>query len=342
MNFKEEFQYVGNTDQLMRVKRMRMQDGKADGVQMLDVCNRSGLHFDVNLSRGMDIPYLDFNGENIGFISPCGVVAPTYFDDKGLGFLKSFTAGFMTTCGLKLAGAPCEYEGAAYGLHGNVSHTPAEEVSYRIVEADVPYVKIEGTVRDSVIFGDKLALHRELRCYYKERRIEIADRVVNEGYTRARHMILYHCNIGYPMLTPKSEVFIPSAEVKPRSEHAREGLADWMKPEQSTPGYEEMCYYHKLRAAADHRAHVAVFNPELDFGIEIEIDPSTLDHFVQWKMMGARDYCMGLEPGNATIDGIADAVQNGSMKYLEPQQSVEYHLAFRILSGRAEFEAVKY
>ena len=38
--------------------------------------------------------------------------------------------------------------------------------------------------------------------------------------------------------------------------------------------------------------HVAVFNPELDFGIEIEIDPSTLDHFVQWKMMGARDYCM--------------------------------------------------
>ncbi|WP_274595949.1 DUF4432 family protein [Robinsoniella peoriensis] len=38
-----------------------------------------------------------------------------------------------------------------------------------------------------------------------------------------------------------------------------------------------------------------------------------LDHFVQWKMMGAGDYVMGLEPANATIDGIADAIENGSV-----------------------------
>ena len=99
MNYKEEKKYIGHKDQLMKVKKIRMEDGKASGVEMVDVQNRSGMHFDVNISRGMDIPYLDFCGENIGFISPCGVVAPAYFDDKGLGFLKSFTAGFMTTCG---------------------------------------------------------------------------------------------------------------------------------------------------------------------------------------------------------------------------------------------------
>ena len=47
-----------------------MREGKAEGVEMIDVQNRSGMHFDVNVSRGMDIPYLDFQGENIGFISP--------------------------------------------------------------------------------------------------------------------------------------------------------------------------------------------------------------------------------------------------------------------------------
>ena len=160
MNYQEEKKYIGHRDQLIRVRRIRMQEGKAQGVELLDVQNRSGMHFDVNISRGMDIPYLDFCGENVGFISPCGVVAPEYFDDQGLGFLKSFTAGFLTTCGLKLAGAPCEYEGQSYGLHGNISHTPAEDVSCRVEEGETPCVAIRGTVRDAVIFGEKLRLDR--------------------------------------------------------------------------------------------------------------------------------------------------------------------------------------
>ena len=58
-------------------------------------------------------------------------------------------------------------------------------------------------------------------------------------------------------------------------------------------------------------------------------------------MMGAGDYVMGLEPGNSTIDGIEDAVNNGSMKYLEPGESREYQLTFHILKGRESFEKIK-
>lgn len=342
MNYQEEKKYIGHRDQLVRVKRIKMQDGKAKDVELLDVQNRSGMHFDVNISRGMDIPYLDFCGENIGFISPCGVVAPEYFDDKGLGFLKSFTAGFLTTCGLKLAGAPCEYEGTSYGLHGNVSHTPAEDVRYEISEdGDTPCVKIQGRVRDAVIFGEKLTLEREIKCCYRERKFTVSDKVTNEGYKRVRHMILYHCNIGYPILTPDSEIYIPALETKPRTPHSAEGIDTWMKAQEADPDYEEMCYYHTLEPDADGRGTVAVYNPDLELGIAIEADLSTLDHFVQWKMMGAGDYVMGLEPGNTTIDGIEDAVANGSMKYLDAGESVEYHLTFRILQGREELEAIK-
>ena len=58
----------------MKVKRIRMEDGKASGVEMVDVQNRSGMHFDVNISRGMDIPYLDFCGRKhwIYFTMWCG------------------------------------------------------------------------------------------------------------------------------------------------------------------------------------------------------------------------------------------------------------------------------
>ena len=56
MNYQEEKKYIGHRDQLIRVRRIRMQEGKAQGVELLDVQNRSGMHFDVNISRGMDIP----------------------------------------------------------------------------------------------------------------------------------------------------------------------------------------------------------------------------------------------------------------------------------------------
>ena len=85
----------------------------------------------------------------------------------------------------------------------------------------------------------------------------------------------------------------------------------------------------------------AVYNPKLNLGVAIEMDLSTLDHFIQWKMMGAGDYVMGLEPSNSTIDGIEDAVSNGSIKYLEPGEIREYNLTFHILKGREEFEELK-
>jgi hypothetical protein len=341
MDFHNERKLIGHPDQLIKAKRIRLQEGKASGVEMIDIQNRSGLHFDVNVSRGMDIPYLDFCGENFGFISPCGVVAPEYFDDKELGFLKSFTAGFLTTCGLQSAGAPSEYEGKAYGLHGNLSHTPAEEVTCTVEMGDNPCVVITGKVRDASIFGDKLMLEREIRCYYKERKFSLHDRVKNEGYKKTRHMILYHCNMGYPLLSPESELFIPALETKARNEHAQTGIDSWNKAQAPDPDYEEMCYYHTLKADENNQTAVALYNHDLSMGIAIEFGKDTLDHLVQWKMMGAGDYVMGLEPANSTIDGIEDAIKNGSMKYLEPEETVDYHITFRVLTTNEEFEELK-
>ncbi len=343
MDYKEEKKYVGNTDQLFKVMKVKMEEGRAKSVELLDVLDASGLQFDVNISRGMDIPYLNFKGKNIGFISPCGVVAPEYFDDKELGFLKSFTAGFLTTCGLKTVGSPNEYEGKSYGLHGNYSNTPASNFSYKIVEneSEAPYLEINGYVEDAMIFDDKLSLNRNIRCYYKEKKITISDRVTNEGYKKALHMILYHCNIGYPILSPNSEVYIPSNTVIPRNDYSRAGLNEWMLTQEPDPDYQEMCYYHTLTPDNDNHAVAAIFNPDINMGIAIDVDLSTLNYFVQWKMMGAKDYVMGLEPANSTIDGIEDAINNGSAKYLDALESVEYHLEFRILESREEFEKIK-
>src|SRR5699024_6895616 len=100
-------------------------------------------------------------------------------------------------------------------------------------------------------------------------------------------------------------------------------------------------YYHRRKPDVNNHSTVAVYHPELGLGIAIEIDLSTLDHFVQWKTMGAGAYVMGLEPGSATTAGSEDAVKNGSMKYLEPGESREYELTFHILKGREAYEQIK-
>ncbi len=341
MNYHEEKKYTGHRDQLLKVRKVQCEEGKAKGCDLLEVLNSQGLAFDVNISRGMDISYLSYQGKSIGYQSASGIVAPEYFDNQGLEFLKSFTVGFLTTCGLQMIGAPNEYQGKQYGLHGNISNTPASNFSYEILEENTLGIEIEGKMEEAVIFGDKLSLKRKIACDYTGRTITLEDTVRNEGYNKARHMILYHCNLGYPLLTPSSEVYIPSSKVVPRDEHAAQGLHQWMKMEEAQADYQEMCYYHTLIPDERGYATVAVYQPELNMGISIEIDLHTLDHFIQWKMMGAKDYVCGLEPANATIDGIQDAIDNGSMKYLNPQEEVTYHLKFTILNDQEEFQALK-
>ena len=45
-------------------------------------------------------------------------------------------------------------------------------------------------------------------------------------------------------------------------------------------------------------AKQASISQKLNVGLEISFDASKLDGFVEWKMMGVRDYVLGLECGN--------------------------------------------
>ena len=117
--------YIGQNAQLFGAEEHRLVGGKGDGMRLLEVRNGKGLCFTLSLDRAADISRLSVMGTNFGYFSPCGYVAPAYYDEKGAGFLKSFTAGFLTTCGLTNVGSPCEDNGEALGLHGTIGNTPA-------------------------------------------------------------------------------------------------------------------------------------------------------------------------------------------------------------------------
>ena len=109
-------EYIGHTSQLFGVEEHRLVGGKGDGLRLLEVTNGGGLEAVISLDRNGDISRLRFKGVNLGYVSPCGYAAPAYYEPAGDGWLKTFTAGFLTTCGLENVGTPCTDQGEVLGL----------------------------------------------------------------------------------------------------------------------------------------------------------------------------------------------------------------------------------
>ncbi len=178
--------------------------------------------------RNGDITRLLCNGTNLSYFSPCGYVAPAYYDKTGNNWLQSFTAGFLTTCGLQAVGSPCVDEGEELPLHGSIANQPAERSYW---EEDDAGIRIHTLTRDEVIFGRKLTLKRVIEVSKEENSFTISDEIQNTGDRREPVEILYHMNMGYPLLDEESVVSIPSAEVVARDDHAAEDIAHWMHME---------------------------------------------------------------------------------------------------------------
>ena len=134
-------------------------------------------------------------------------------------------------------------------------------------------------------------------------------------------------NMGYPLLDEDSKVSIPAHEVIPRDDHAGEDMNNCLKMEKPQPLYRERCYYHKF---ADSNGYASIYQPKLGIGLGIVFDATQLDGFVEWKMMGVRDYVLGLECGNCYPDGRDQMRQNGMLKFLKPNESRDYTVQIQL------------
>ena len=309
--------YLGHDSQLCAVEEVRLVGGKGDGLRLLQLRNAAGLEMTVCADRCADIYRLIFKGDNMGYFSPAGYVAPTYYDKEGLNFLKSFTAGFLTTCGLAAAGSPCTDEGETLPLHGTISNTPCDRIWW---DEDAENLYIHAVVNEGVLFGRKLRLNRTIACGKFENRFTLTDTVENLADTETPLMVLYHMNMGYPLLSENAILDIPSVDVQPRTPHSAKGLADWAKLQPPTAGYMEECFYHTFQG----EGRATIYNPDIRKELTISFDPTNLDYFTQWKMMGCRDYALGLEPGNCHPDGRDVMRKQGKLKFLAPGASLTY------------------
>lgn len=327
--------YIGHDSQIRGVEELRLVGGKGDGMRLFQVRNGKGLEFTVSADRCADITRLSFKGDNYSFISPCGYVAPAYYDDQGVNWLQSFTAGFVTTCGLSAVGNPCEDDGEATSLHGKVGNIPAERIYW---DEDEENIWIKAVIREARIFERKLKLTRTITVSKKENTLILHDAIENEGDAQSPLMVLYHMNMGYPLLSETAELFIPAESVAPRNEHSAEDLDTWNKVLTPQPGFVEQCYFHTF---GKKPGRAGIYNPAIGKGLLMEFDTKLLDHFTQWKMMGVRDYVMGLEPGNCHPDGRDVMRKQGKLKFIAPGEVITYEIKITMIDGSDQWESAK-
>ena len=327
--------YIGHPSQICGIEEVSLLRGKGKGMTLLNIRNGLGLELTLSADRAMDISRLSYNGSNMGYFAPCGYVAPSFYDNKGAGFLKSFTAGFLTTCGLTAVGSPCTDEGEELPLHGTLSNTPCE--SYCTYE-DEEAIFVEAEVRDASLFGRQLILHRQYVISKLDNKIRIFDTVENVGNSTSPCMLLYHFNIGYPLLSENAKLYIPANSVSARNEHAAEDIDNCRVLEKPQVGYEERCYYYDVAETDDCIASVGIFNPDINKGLILSYSKDTLDSFVEWKMMGEYEYVLGLEPANCTPDGRDVMREEGKLKFVEPGERYETELTLYFSESRSDIE----
>ena len=316
--------YIGHEHQVSGVEIYKLQGGKGDGMTLYEVFNGKGLRMTISADRCADISKLSFRGNNYSYFSPAGYVASEFYDRSRDHFLNSFTAGFLTTCGLTNAGVPCSDEGEDFPLHGSIANTPAEHIYY---DEDDSYITIHAIIRDERLFARKLVLKREIKISKLKNSFELFDKVVNNSESSEPVCILYHCNMGYPLLSENTRLYVKSKKVTPRDERAAEGIEKWNVMEKPQRGFKEQCYFHTF----DKTGEADVYNDEIGSGLQMKFDSSELNYFTEWKMMGYRDYALGLEPANTHVLGRDIMRKEGKLQILKSGEEALFHIEFNII-----------
>jgi len=344
----ELLERVGDVSQLGGAKPIKLSGGPYEGVEAVEFRTGTGFCFLAVPGRGLDITIAEHNGRSLAWRSAAGEIAAPFFEEPGLGWLRTFPGGLVTTCGLTYAGAPCEDEGQKLGLHGRFSCTPAANVCVDGEwEGDEYRMWASGKIRESCLFGENVLLKRKVSATLGENRFFIEDEVTNEGARRVPHMILYHINGGFPAVDGGSTLVSPTLSATPRDADAEVDAEHYYLNDPPTLGYKERCYYHDMASDKDGFVTAGLVNKNMpdggQFGFYVKYNIHELPVFTQWKMNGAREYVVGLEPANCHVQGRANERMRGTLQFLEIGEQRRYNIEIGVLTNAedvAKFEQI--
>ena len=295
---------ISNFGQVASLRRYTLSEGKENDIEVID-CDNGKIRFLLNVSKACDMMQLYHEGQNMSFISKNG------FTKRETPFLNRFEGGMLYTCGLDSVGGRDGYE-----LHGTLHNIPARITR---AECDENGIVIEATIQDTALFGKNLVLKRRIFSAIGADSVTLEDTLVNEGYKDEEYCLLYHINVGYPMLDVGAKVIANVQKCEARTAKAEQNKATAYEIGESIPGQEETCYFLTLKTPK-----ISLVNEKIGKEFTVSYSGNTLPHFVEWKSMASGDYALGLEPCTTELD------DRFSYKIIKPNESIVFETSITV------------
>lgn len=340
MNRQDLYRHMGSIQQVAKVRPVTYTDGRAGGLRAYEVKN-GALQFTVMADKCLDITDVSFRGINVSFLSKPGLMGRNHFDTHGDEALRSIMGGLMFTAGLENICPPCVSGGKEYPMHGRIRTTPAEHLGADAFWQEEGYsMTITGEMREAELFGENMVLRRKITTVYPGKSIIVEDEIENQSFREEPMMLLYHCNIGWPLLSEECEIILPTLEVTPRDEAAAGHEKAFDRMEAPVDNQPEYVFLHRLAADREGNTFAAVINESLGIGIRISFNQKELPYFMQWKSLASGDYVVGLEPANSSVYGRLYHEEREDLHKMPPFSKERKKLTFTFLD-KEELALVK-
>jgi hypothetical protein len=292
------------------VRKKTLHGGKQEGVGIIEVDNGK-LLLTIIPTRGMGIMSVVMGDMRLGWDSPVKeIVHPQFINLQsrgGLGWLDGFCE-FLCRCGLESNGHPGtekfinnvgEEATMELTLHGKIANLPAQDVEV-MVDRDPPYrIHVRGRVAERMFHGPKLELVTDISTEAGSGSFRVTDVITNHGTQVQEFQILYHVNLGQPLLEQGSSFVAPVARVMPFNAHAAKDVQHYRNYGGPEPGFIEQVYCLKLLGDENQRSLIMLRNRAQDYAMTMAFSLKALPYLTLWKNTGAEKdgYVTGLEPG---------------------------------------------
>lgn len=323
---------TGDTSQLADLMLVASEDGPSRGARFLVGRTISGLNFKISVDRGFDIADLDYKGVPLGWRAKAGFPAPALHapdSEDGLAYVRAFS-GFLITCGWDHYGparsGPAGHFGyglkdrSHYPLHGRATYIPATIVAKGVDwDADGgPQIFAEAILRQTAMFGESLEVRRRISFGVTDARIRLTDTVTNVGRKRSPHRVLYHINLGYPLIDDDCIVDgVPADPTMPSP-----------MPPLDPNGIEGFRCVERSAC----KDTITLTQPNVLGGLSLAITMATdtFTHLVQWWNRYPGMNVIGIEPASASMPALASAGPFEPDTWIEPGESRTYTIDFAV------------
>ena len=264
----------------------------------------------------------------------------TTFVFRAIIAFKVFDEVYLSTCGFDHIRQP-ETEDAGglplhqtpqidYPLHGLGAHQPATLIGHGVSETgDRPHLWCEGEVIQSMTFRHALRLRRRIEMPLGGSDLRIRDRVDNIGPHPAPSMMLYHFNLGYPLVDADSRLEFDAAEALWQSAD-HDPRAPCGPPDDA-----HVSEISVHRPAAPGSATCRLVNPTRRLALDISFDTATLPCLQLLRLRGAGYYMAGIEPCTTVHRNRRDARAAGELPMLAPGEARDFALDISLVRSPA-------